>query len=306
MNTNDVIARRAVFSGLVMTTLLIFPLIINFGCKSSYPRDTIVKSVKDMAKKDYNLDVDVILAGETLGIQFRIKNIMGEMVAEDQLLWKQMENLMMVLSRVVLSSDKSPQFIVLDIVDEDNPRLHFVLTRYVEDLHKVMSEGLSRTHFLDRLLMELVIGEKRLVFDPMDMDMVRLLMLAVDVPSEDNSKEVTFPLTDIDMRDFMSKVTSNIVRRLFREEKMMVKTYSLRDVTASFRSSLDKGKEYQILLDLVSLPEAQRKYPSLEQKIFPTILKEAAYLFKSYKFDQFQAITVMDRNSGRSLTTLKN
>src|SRR5688572_774001 len=124
--------------GLTLCSLMLL------SCRASYKRDTIKESIKELAKEQYKLDVEVKEAGETIVVQFEVKNFMGELVASDQKIWSEIENVLEVLSRVALSSDRPPQFMVLDVVDADHYNTHLYFTRYVQDLQKIMAEGLSR------------------------------------------------------------------------------------------------------------------------------------------------------------------
>ncbi len=276
------------------------------ACESStYKKETIQQSVAELAKKEYKLDVEVKEAGRTLGVRFRVRSLLSELVAEDQLFWKQMDDLMMVLSRVALSTDVPPEFFVLEIADAENPRIRLLFTRCIQDVRKVMAEALSRTQYLDRLLIEFVLGDKRMNFDPSEMDLVRLMMMAVDIPQDERPAETEFRPDEVPMPEFLAKVAANYARRVLRDKKDMKDEYLLRQVTASYQTS-----HFTVLLDLVSAPGARqtaggqaRPAPGfLESRVLPMVAKEVATLFRSYKFEAFSGITVIEKNSGKILT----
>jgi len=280
--------------------VLIFTLLV--GCGPTYKRETMHESITELAKKEYKLDVEVKEVGETIGVQFRVKNMLGELVAEDQLLWEQMEDLMMVLSRIMLSSDDPPTFIVLDVVDEENPATHLIFTRYVQDIKKIMGVVLSRNQFLDRLLMEFVIGGKRTVFDPYDFDVVRLMMMAMDSFQEGKTlSEGVFGLEDVDFPGFLAKVAANSTRRFLRDKKPMKKRLVLRRVSAEYLWSRRGQGQFKILLDLVSKPGIKLAPTFLDDNVLPFVAEEAAKVFRSYKFTRFADIMVVEKNSGKML-----
>ena len=274
------------------------------ACESTYKRESMTQSLKELAKREYNHDIETAEEGETVGIRLKIRNLLAELVAEDQQLWTHMEELMMVLSRVVLSSDHPPEFIILDVVDEENPKVRLIFTRYVKDIQKLMGEVISRTSFLDRLLMEFAVGEKRMVFDPYEMDMVRLMMMAADVINEENTVQDRVWLQEVNFPVFLSKVTENTMRRLFREEKKMKKEFLLRKITASFEEGNIPYGQFRILLDLVSIPGSGIKEGFLEKKILPRVSHEVQSLFRSYRFDQIAEIVVIEKNSGLIISTV--
>jgi hypothetical protein len=278
------------------------------ACQPTYKRESIKESVKELAKKEYKLDVEVEETGKTLGVRFKVDNLFGEMVADDQLIWKQMDDLMLVLSRITLSSDVPPEFFILDVCDNEHPDTHIVFTRYVEDVKKLMSDALSRNQYLDRLLIEFVIGGKRVEFDPNEMDMVRLMMLTAEsgFSGPANPRESAPTISEVDFRDFLAKVAANYTRRLLRETGGLKTRVQLRQVTGSFNNMSNSGKGYfKLLLDIASKPAAPLPPRFMELEVLPVVAREVGDMFKSYKFQDFSAITVAEKNSGKILTVAK-
>src|SRR5262249_23117689 len=148
-------------------------------------RSTIDQSIKMLAKRDYKLDVDVKQKNDTVTVRLQVKNLIGELMAPDQMVWTQIDNAMEALSRVALSVDRSPLFIVLDVTDLENHSLHIFFTRCTLDLRKLMAEAQSRTEYQDRLLMELEVdGVRR----PLQMDPVWIMMMASEAANDEDAK----------------------------------------------------------------------------------------------------------------------
>jgi len=273
---------------------------MSVACGPTYKRETMKESIKELAKKEYKLDVKVLEVGETIGVQFRVNNMLGELVAEDQMLWEQMEDMMLVLSRIMLSADDPPEFMVLDVVDGENTGTHLIFTRYTYDIKKVMGEVLSRNQYFDRLLMEFVIGGRRTVFDPYEMDIVRLMMMAMDSFDKEEAENYQFELEEVVFTDYLAKVAANTTRRTVREKKSMKNGYVLRQVTSQF-----DGGHFKILLDLVTRPGITLAPRYLDKKVLPIIAEEAVKIFKSYKFEGFSDITVIEKNSGKMFMLMR-
>ncbi len=304
---------------LVLVTALLFVV----GCKATYQKDTLKESVKLLAMKEYNLDVEVEQVGRTLGVRFKVKNLLTELYSGDDSIYKQMNGLFTVLARVSLSSDVSPQFIVLDIVDEDNPQFRLVFTRYEEDLRKSMAEALSFTQTQDRLLEEFVIAGRRVTFDAQEMDLVRLMMMAIDSPYAEASGDVSpiasakggtpppYKLEEVDFKDFVARVAENTLRRMLRERKEVNREAVIREVKANFDARAGEKGNFKMLIDMVAKPAANlaggagtvEVNPPLfiENTVLPLAAKEVQALFKSYRFRDFSGITVMEKNSGKIL-----
>lgn len=276
------------------------------GCSSTYQREFITKQIEDLAQREYQLEVEAKEAGETVGVQIRMPNMLAELGAEDQRLATQIDDLMMVLTRVALSCDRPPRFLVLDVVDRDNNRIHFTLTRYVPDLRMLMGGALSRNDFTDRLLMEFHIGDRVAPFDPYEMDLIRLMLLGVEVMGDEPDPNFEFEIEDVDFEDFLAKVSANMARRTLREERDLRDAFVLRQVTATYEDAAPADpKAFRILLDLVAQPTARIPAGFIEGKVLPFVAEEASRLFRSYRFDDFSSITVVEKNSGEALTVLR-
>jgi hypothetical protein len=281
---------------------LLIALILLPACESTYKKETIRESVRELAKKEYDLDIDVAVTGRTLGIRFEVPNLLSEIYSGETDLYKKMNGLFTILVRVSLSVDVPPEFVVLDIVDASNPSLRLVFTRYVEDVRKSMAEALSYTASQDRLLEEFVVGDKRMTFDPVEMDLVRLMMMAMDAAPEATAPPQPFELEEVRFTDFVAKVAENYMRRALREKKEMKKEVQLRNVSATFGPERGDKRQFKVQLDLVSQPDKRLTASFIESKVLPLMAREAGEVFKSYRFKGVANVTVIEKNSGTMLT----
>lgn len=272
------------------------------ACSPTYKKETYQQSIRDLAKKEYKLDVEVAENGKTLGLRYRVPNLINEMTSGDDTIYKQMNGLFMILARVALSADISPDFIVLDISDQENPQFRVVFTRYVEDLKKSFADALSYTDNQDRLLEEFIVGKKRVTFDPQDMDLVRFMMMAMDAPEPKTADDYKFKLEDVKFPEFIAKVMENTLRRVLREDDKVNKEVQLRQVSASFTRT-STPSNLHVMLDLVSAPAAKPAPKFIDSVVFPRVMKEVSGVMKSYRFQDFAAITVIEKNSGKIVTT---
>jgi len=277
---------------LAMTALLLFP-----GCESTYKKETIKESVKLVAKRDYSLDVDVRENGKTLGVRYSIPGLFNELIAEDQTIWKKMDSLMQTLSRVALSVDVPPTFLVLEVADLNNPSNKVVFTQCVTDVKKIYADALSRNQYFDRLAIEFEINGRRTPFDPDQTDLVSLMMMAVEADAAPATNNKEFEVADVQMTDFLPKVASSMARRFFRENKKARKEAVLRSVAGSFESNTGETN-FKLFLDLSAIPGGKLAISNLQTTIFPLVSNEINGLFKSYRFSGFSNIVVMDKNSG--------
>ena len=270
------------------------------ACKPTYRKETLRESVHDLARKETGMDVEVTEVGRTLGLRFRVPDLVGDISSGDDSLYKKMNSLFLVLVRVALSSDVPPRFIVLDVMDEERPVFHLVFTRYVEDVRRSMAEAISYTDSQDRLLEEIVVGTRRVPFDPFEIDLVRLVMMSADTAANPPAAG-PFVLDEVQFDDFFSKVTENKARRIFRERKDTKNDLMLREVRASFAGKPEKPGSFNILLDLVSTSGPAPSLALLE-KVMPVIASEAGKLFESYRLEGTSIIQVVEKNTGKMVS----
>jgi len=140
-------------SALMLSSILMGTLLT--GCGPTYRADRIVDEVQKLNKKEYDIDADVKMVGNTLIVRILVDNLMGVLLSGDSAEGKKVWDSMTVLSRVCLSTDAPIQFFVVVAADRAEPSNSFVFTRYVEDVKRVMLDDISRGEFLDQTLIEM-------------------------------------------------------------------------------------------------------------------------------------------------------
>lgn len=292
-STADCHGRPPTAASLAMTVFMLFLS----ACKPTYKKETLKESVQELAKKEYKIDVDVAHVGTTLGARFRVPELLNEMYSGNDDIYKKMNGLFTILARVGLSSDVSPEFIVLDIIDEENPKFQLMFTRHMLDVRKSMAEALSTSQSQDRLIQEFVVGGKRVPIDPEELDLVRIMMMAADIPTEVSPVTPPFLLREVRENEFLSRVIENTAKRIMREKRNLKDEVQIRNVIASFPKN-----NFQLLLDLAARPKGTLAEPFLQENILPVLAQEVGTIFKSYRFNAFSDITVLEKNSGARLT----
>ncbi|MCB4757319.1 MAG: hypothetical protein LHV69_09895, partial [Elusimicrobia bacterium] len=275
----------------------LFFLLLSACRTTTYTDQTLKESIQQLALKEVQAPVSVAQVGTTLGVQYVVPNLRGELTAGDDWLNKKVQGLLMILMRVVVSVDKPPTFVVLSIVDEDDPNFGFLFTRYVEDVRKAWADALSRSQLTDRLLDEYVIGAKTMVIDPEDPDALLLLLMSLDASGSPAVKDFQTLLKEVTLPAFLAKVGANAIRRQIRENKELKKNLSLRQVQGSYT---DEGRaRFEFLLDLVTRDQAPLSPQFVETNVFPFAAAKIDEMFKSYKFHAFSSVKFVEKNTGR-------
>ncbi|MDP3980829.1 MAG: hypothetical protein Q8Q33_05390 [Chlamydiota bacterium] len=125
------------------------------GCsKPSFPKDQVIQSVKDMCKKEYQLDVDVKITGSTLATYVQLENIFDRESGLGTEATQHIGDILLSVSRVSLSTDAPLTFYTVIAADKNLPGVEAVFTRYVEDLRRFLLSNISREDFFQRLTID--------------------------------------------------------------------------------------------------------------------------------------------------------
>ena len=144
------------------------------GCAPTYTNENLEQSILDICKKEYKLDVSVRRVGRTVGIylpinglfESKVKSSGRNMTLEDALssvkfskeAADKIDDVSMALSRVALSSGADVDFYVLIAADTKASGLQIVITRYVNDMKRLILGDVSRGDYVQRLLMDMDFG----------------------------------------------------------------------------------------------------------------------------------------------------
>ncbi len=158
----------AAFSFLALFSLGIFQ-----GCHSdSYPVSKLKDAVLKICIEEYGIeDVDVKIAGDTIGVYLPLKKLFAADFKETAITGKvrnletlfepspealeKIEDVLFTISRVILSTDKVFRFYVLQATDTDKTGMQFILTGCVDDIKRVRVWDISRNEYRKRVIHEL-------------------------------------------------------------------------------------------------------------------------------------------------------
>ena len=125
------------------------------GCGPTYPKEIVDKAVIQLCRKEYDIDVKVGLVGSTIAIYLPVENLLDQTLGLSKAALDNINDVVLSVSRVTLSSDAVIKFYIIIAQDPKFPELEIVIIRYLNDLKLFHFSQISRGEFSERLLREL-------------------------------------------------------------------------------------------------------------------------------------------------------
>ncbi len=176
-------------------------------------------------------------------------------------------NIVTSLSRVVLSSDKSPDFYAL-VAADIKVGMDYTLIGYVLDIKKAYAGFIPSTE-LDRRYVMKLINESKSVEDKIGSHL---------------------QVFDINFNDFLAEQISQRVNAKFQGEEL-VKYFKVNSVQGQYKNK-----------NLILQYDIKQIFPTKEPiDIQQEILKIVAYCVSTYEFKDFNQIGLTDLNSGNEV-----
>ncbi len=124
------------------------------GCSASYPKDQLHDAIQKLFREELEVECESKLAGKTLYISFPIQGLISENFELSKEVATSLENAMLSISRIALSTNAEIDYTVLEAVDRTwGVRAHLV--RRLQDLKDLIYWRISKNDFDERLILEI-------------------------------------------------------------------------------------------------------------------------------------------------------
>ncbi len=124
------------------------------GCSASYPKDSLDEAIQKLFREELGVESRSKLSGKTLYISFPIQGLISDNFELSKDVSEKLENAMLSISRIALSTNAEIDYTVLESVDRTwgvNARL----IRRLQDLKDLIFWRVSKTDFDERLVLEI-------------------------------------------------------------------------------------------------------------------------------------------------------
>ncbi|MGB2599989.1 MAG: hypothetical protein WBB86_03160 [Candidatus Omnitrophota bacterium] len=288
---------------LVVCAALLLP-----ACMPTYPKEKLAETVREVCRIEYNMEVDVVVKGSTMGIYYPMKSLLDVGLGINKDAWDDISNLVLVASRVVLSTDADIKFYCVITQDARLPELQVVIIKYVEDVKRGMYRNISRNESYKRTLFSINLTPQakkersiEKVFDKMEIEektrekvMDEFFRAAPTKLSDVGYWRGRFYLKDITMEEFLAAQIANRVKIDFRTEKNLTEIFDYKSAEGSFMSS--KGKRY-FLLQFKIADKAPKEESLTDPRVekVQEIVRIANEVVYGYKFKDFDFMEMFDQ-----------
>ncbi|MDD5496297.1 MAG: hypothetical protein PHP46_04255 [Candidatus Omnitrophica bacterium] len=299
---------------LPLTILVIFSAVFAAGCGPTYPKEKLKESIIEVCKKDYNLDVKVDTVGKTIAIYLPLENLIDFTFAITKEASEKINDVILSVSRVALSTDAGYDFYCIIAHDIRIPEIQIVIIKSVDDVKRFLLNDISRGDYSKRMLIDIRFSPQaqkeraiKEVFSKMNVDK----KWQEDVLNDFFRSEPAalgdigywngrFYIKDISMPEFLAEQIASRTRFAFREDKELADIFLVKSAKGSYFSRPGKGYfKFEILAEQKALEEA--RHAKVRNKVFEVTLNEAAKVLHAYRFEDFDQLEIMDQSDSRSL-----
>lgn len=133
--------------------ILIFGLLT--GCAPTYPKEKVQEGIVNLCNKEYKILVDTKIAGNTVAVYLPVENLFDAVLNLDTKASKKINDVILGVSRVSLSTDAKFDFYVVIAQDPKIPEVEIIYIRYVGDVKRFLLGDISREEYSKRAVIML-------------------------------------------------------------------------------------------------------------------------------------------------------
>ncbi len=289
------------------------------GCGPTYPKEKFAESIVRVCKQEYKLDVKVATMGKTVAIYLPLQELWDMTFALTKRAGEEINNVILSVSRVALSTDADYDFYVVIAHDVRIPEIQIIIIKSVDDIKRFMLNDISRGEFSKRMLIDKRINPQakkehavKEVFEKMGLDkkwqdtvMNDFFRAQPAALGDLGYWNDTFYIKDILMPEFLAEQIASRIRMDFFEEKELADKIVIKAAKGIYVTAGDK-KYFQIVLSAEPKSFAELGTSQMVNTVFKKSLEVAVHVLHGYYFEDYDRIEIIDEGSGRLLRVNKD
>lgn len=284
------------------------------ACVATYPKEKLADAVKEVCKIEYDMDVDVTVIDSTMGIYYPMKGLLDVSLGISEDAWDKISNLILVASRVALSTDADIKFYCVITQDARLPELQVVIIKYVEDVKRGVFIDISRSESFKRTLFSINLTPQakkersvEKVFDKLGItDETRQKVLdeffrsAPTKLSDVGYWRGKFYLKNITLQEFLAAQIANRMKIDFRSERGLEKLFNYKSSEGLFVAAKKKG--YFLVKFNIDDLRPSGEDMNMHAKKIQEIMRIASEVVYGYQFRDFDQLVMEDQLTNARIT----
>ena len=283
-------------------------ILLLHACAPTYPKEELPGAVKTVCKVEYDMDVDVTVVGDTIGIYYPMEGLLDAGMGISKDAWDKISNLILIASRVVLSTDAEIEFYCVVTQDVRLPELQVVIIKYVDDVKMGMYRNISRNESFKRTLFSINLTPQakkersiETVFDKIGVDEETRQKVMNEFFRSTPTKltdigywKGQFYLKDITTQEFLAAQMANRIKIDFRSGGELEKLFIYKSAEGVFSSGA-KDKFFFLTFKIADANTPEAAGINLREKKIEEILAIAHEVVYGYKFTDFDFLLMDDQ-----------
>ncbi len=302
-------------SRLARYSFAILVLIVSLaGCEPTYPKERLKESIIRLCKNEYKVDVKVRTFGKTVAIYIPLEDLMDFSFALTPSATEKLNDVIMSVTRVVLSTDADYDFYCIIAHDVRVPEIQVIIIKYVDDVKRVFLGDISRGEFGKRMIIDVRLNPQsqkersikdvfqRMGLDPKWQDQIMNDFFRAEPAGlgDIGYWGGRFYIKDITLPEFMAEQIASRIKMEFRDDKGLSAAFALKSVKGYYSAGADKPYfKIEILAEGRNYGEAEPA--RIYDGALEAALKVAADVIHGYMFDGFNYIEIANQADGKIL-----
>jgi len=300
--------------------LLMIAVVVSFsaGCGPTYPKERLEESIVKLCKDEYHIDVKVKTAGKTVAIYMPLDNLMDFTFSLTPEATEKLNDVIMSVMRVVLSTDADYEFYCIIAHDVRIPEIQVIIIKCINDVKRVFLGDISRGEFGKRMIIDMRLNPQsqkersiKEVFQKMGLDqkwqeqvMNEFFRSEPTALSDIGYWNGRFYIKDITLPEFLAEEIAGRIKMEFREDKELGSAFLLKSIKGTYHAGV--GKPY-FKIEFLAAPQALRETgaPQNDEAVLKAILKVAGEVIHGYTFGDFDYVEIVDQAGGKVLRISK-
>jgi hypothetical protein len=301
-----------IFITFFTSVCVVFCLIATQGCVPTYPKEKLSEAVKEVCRIEYGMDVEATVKGATMGIYYPMEGLLDVGMGISEEAWDKIGNLLLIASRVVLSTDADIKFYCVITQDAKLPELQVVIIKYVNDVKRGMYRNISRGESFKRTLFSINLTPQakkersiEKIFEKMGVDEKTRQSVLDDFFRSPPTKlsdigywRGKFYIKEISIPEFLAAQIANRVKYAFKDNEDLSDLFTFQAVEGLFiPSSMSFVLKYKIQDEAVT-----DNIQQLRLKKLKNIIEVAHQVFRGYKYKDYKLFVLIDLLENIQLT----